>query len=132
MLQSGAPADQETIHASYFFAFYDAEFVDQVYQKLLKRPPDPSGGSHYLAAIRAGESRYQILDGIFRSEEAREQGVQLLGMTRYRRRRALYAIPFVGRLAQILAFLWQAGSVRKDLRALENHLYRLSNKVGDL
>ncbi|MCW2361387.1 MULTISPECIES: DUF4214 domain-containing protein [Sphingobium] len=132
MLQSGAPADENIVHASYFFAFYDAEFVDQVYHKLLKRPPDPTGGSHYVAAIRAGDSRYQILDSIFRSAEAREQGVQLIGMSRFRRRRKLYAIPVIGKLAQMIAFLRQVDAVRRDLRALENHLYRLSNKIGDL
>ena len=136
MLQPSTPTDQASgpvsIHASYFFAFYDAEFVNQVYQKLLGREPDPAGHAHYLTAIRAGESRYLVIDGISRSAEAKNYGVALQGMDAYRRRKALYALPIIGQLAQAIALLWRVGALRKDLRALENHLYRLSAKAGDL
>lgn len=114
------------IHASYFFDFCDEEFVIEVYDKLLGRAPDPVGLSTFLPLIRAGESRYLVLDGIANSAEAREFGVQLLGMRPYRRMRKWCKIPVVGRVIHAVLLLWHAGEMMKDLRALENHLYRIT------
>jgi hypothetical protein len=128
----GPPIERGSIHASYFFDFYDEAFLQEVYVKLLKRNPDSSGKAYYLGAIRAGASRYRILNDLSQSSEGRIGGVKLRGMLPYRCMKVVKAIPIVGRVVQAILFLWRADALLKDLRALENHMYRLSSKVGDL
>ncbi len=131
-VQSGTTSGQESIHASYFFNFYDQEFLNEAYGKLLKREPDPTGNSHYLAALRAGESRYHILSSLARSGEAKEHGIVLQGMLPYRCMKIVTAIPILGSVVQAGLFFWRVDALLKDLRALENHVYRLSSKFDDL
>ena len=122
----------ESVNASYFLDFYDEEFVQEAYAKLLRRAPDASGRAHYLGLLRSGDSRYQILDSLSRSSECRNEGVRLNGMTSYRWIKKIQAIPVLAQLAQTLLFIWRINRFMKDLRALENHVYRVSSKVGDL
>jgi hypothetical protein len=121
----------DSLPASYFFDFYDEEFLSEVYLQLLKRPLDPTGASGYLRLIRHGKSRYVILDNVIRSAEAKAVGVRLSGMTAYRIMKVLLAIPIVGHILQATTLLLRAGRLMNDLRAMENHLYRLS-KIEDL
>jgi hypothetical protein len=123
---------RESIHSSHFFDFYDEGFLHEVYSKLLKRELDPPGRAHYLVAIRSGESRYSILSDVARSSEARGAGVELRGMTPYHCMKVVKRIPILGRLVQAALFLWRVDALMKDLRALENHVYRVSSKIGDL
>jgi len=122
---------RDSIPASYFFDFYDEEFLSEVYLQLLKRPVDPAGASGYLPLIRQGKSRYVILDNIIRSAEAKAAGVTLSGMTAYRTMKVLRKIPIAGHVVQAVMLLLSAGRMMDDLRAMENHLYRLS-KIENL
>ncbi len=122
---------RDSIPASYFFDFYDEEFLSEVYLQLLKRPVDPAGAKGYLLLIRQGKSRYVILDNVIRSAEAKAAGVQLSGMTAYRITKVLRKVPIVGHVLQAAMLLLRAGRMMNDLRAMENHLYRLS-KIEDL
>lgn len=118
-----------TIDASYFWDFYDEAFLQEAYRRLLKREIDPHGLAHYLVHIRAGESRYRVLYELSRSKEGKGAGVTVHGLLSYRFLRIVRAIPIVGKLVQAGIFLWRIDSFMRDLRALENHAYRLSTKV---
>jgi SAM-dependent methyltransferase len=64
-----------------FLRFDDADFIDVVYQTLLRRPPDPKGSDGYLDALRSGAlSKVEILGNIRFSEEGRRQGVHVDGL----------------------------------------------------
>jgi Domain of unknown function (DUF4214) len=117
------------IHASHFFAFYDEDFLIEVYDKLLKRKPDPTGIATYLPLIRSGETRYRVLDAISRSPEAGAIGVRVFGMKPYRRMRRLRRIPVAGRMVDAALILWHANDLMRDLRAFETHIYRISKKI---
>ncbi|BDD67261.1 hypothetical protein Sj15T_22820 [Sphingobium sp. TA15] len=114
------------IHSSYFFEFHDQEFVEEVYLKLLLREPDPVGLQKYLSIIRKGGSRYQVLRDIARSTESRQTGVMLEGMNAYNISRILKNIPVFGTIIEIFSFCCRIKSFRQDMRALENHIYRIS------
>lgn len=119
------------IQAAHFFDFYDEEFLVEVYKMLLGRAPDPSGLAAYMPLIRSGETRYLVLDAISRSPEAGAIGVRVFGMKPYRRMRSLRRIPVIGRLVDAAVLLWNAREIMRDLRALENHIYRVS-KTSEL
>ena len=122
--------EKTTVHASYFWDFYDEGFLREAYRCLLKREIDPTGLAHHLAHIRAGESRYRTLFDLSRSQEFKGAGVILRGLSSYRWMKIVRAIPVVGRIAQATIFLWRIDAFMKDLRALENHVYRLSTKIN--
>lgn len=130
-LRADRPGSEHGIHASYFFDFFDEAFLQEAYARLLKRDPDPSGKTYYLDLIRKGESRYRILDDLAQSAEAKNAGTHLLGMSPYRRMKTVRSVPVLGRLVQAALFIWRIDAFLKDLRALENHIYRLSTKAGN-
>jgi len=116
----------EVVHAAEFFSFYDKDFITQVYLRLLKREPDPIGFGEFLAQIRSGETRYSIIEAISNSPEGRKSGVRLEGMDGYKRFKKIQAIPVIGTLFAIAMILSKSKALIKDLRALENHIYRMS------
>lgn len=64
-----------------FLRFDDADFIDVVYQALLRRPADSKGRQDYLDALRSGAiSKVEILGLIRFSEEGRRQGVHVDGL----------------------------------------------------
>lgn len=122
-----APDPMETdFQASYFLNFHDAQFLEEVYRNLLKREPDPPGYSRYIYQLRLGESRYRILRDISRSGEARQKNVTLRGMSGYSVYRVIEKIPVLGSLVILFFFFLRIKSFLKELRALENHAYRLT------
>jgi FkbM family methyltransferase len=61
--------------------FDDIDFVDTAYRALLLRPADPVGRSHYLDALRGGNtSKVEILGAIRFSAEGRKCGVHVDGL----------------------------------------------------
>lgn len=126
----GPETEKTVIQASYFWDFYDEDFLREAYRCLLRREIDPTGLAHHLARIRAGESRYRILSDLSRSKECKGAGVTLRGLAPYRCMKFVRAIPVVGRIVQAAIFLWRIDTFMKDLRALENHVYRLSSKIN--
>ncbi len=125
-----APDPTDTnFHASYFLNFYDDHFLEEVYRHLLKREPDPPGYSRYIYQLRLGESRYKILRDISRSGEARQKNVTLSGLGGYSVYRLIEPVPVIGSMVILLFFLLRIKSFLKELRALENHAYRLTRAV---
>src|ERR1039457_1550213 len=65
-------------------AFRDEEFIHAAYRRVLRREPDPSGLAHHLGHLRAGShTRLEILLDLRFSEEGRQVGVLIPGLTRY-------------------------------------------------
>lgn len=124
--EAPARAPSTPLHVSYFLNFYDEQFVWELYAKLLNRKPDVQGNAYYLSLVRAGVSRYEIVSNIASSREFASRKVPLAGMKSYRVYRSLAAIPVLGRFVQGVVFLFNIETFLKDLRALENHVYRLS------
>lgn len=121
--------EQDSVEASYFMEFYDEEFLQEAYRHLLKREIDPAGLASYLRVIRSGESKYQILYNLSRSKECKGTGIVVLGLLPYRCMKMIRSVPILGRVVQTAVFLWRIDTFLKDLRALENHVYRLSTKI---
>ena len=121
------PEPTETsFQAAYFLNFHDNQFLQEVYRHLLKREPDPPGYSRYIYQLRLGESRYKILRDISRSSEARQKNVTLSGLGGYSVYRLIENIPVVGSGVVLLFFLLRIKRFLRELRALENHAYRLT------
>jgi hypothetical protein len=59
---------------------HDQAFVTKAYEVILGRAPDPGGLSNYLAQVRSGVHKAQIIAELAQSTEGRLKGVDLPGM----------------------------------------------------
>jgi FkbM family methyltransferase len=75
-----SPLDRAAISISEMLSLEGETFIDCAYFTILKRAPDPPGGTFYLSRLLAGEKKIQILDEISASEEAELAGVLLPGL----------------------------------------------------
>lgn len=105
---------------------YDEEFVRTAYAAILKRNPDNEGLNYYLKRIRSGISRENLLIQLLKSPEAKIYNTKISGLPGYKLTDRVFNIPFIGAVVSALFFLVTIKSHLKDLRALENHLHRMS------
>ena len=61
--------------------YQEVQFVECAYRTLLRRTPDTHGQSYYLGRLLDGSPKIRILSEIAESEEARNVGAQLPGLT---------------------------------------------------
>lgn len=109
--------------------YHDEEFLAQVFAFYLGRPADEEAVAHYTRLLRSGASRQQVLLDVARSPEARKRGKTARGEGRVAAALFVDRIPVVRTLAAIVRFNLNLRAHMRDMRALQNHLYRLSKKV---
>jgi hypothetical protein len=119
-----------TPHVDYFMHYYDEDFVRAAYLFYLGREPEPAGLQHHAQRLREGLSRQQILVDIAGSEEARSRNRHAAGERAIATAVAIERIPLIGTFVIILKFHSRLRSHLRDIRALQNHLYRISRKVA--
>src|ERR1700722_11173818 len=74
----------------------DRQFVEAAYMTILKRRPDIDGFNFYLARLRSGVRKIQILSEIGASPEARVAAVELPGLRDALWRQKFVRIPLLG------------------------------------
>jgi hypothetical protein len=117
-------------HVSHFLQYYDEDFVRVVYSFYLGREPDAAGLQYYTDRIRHGVSRQQILIDIARSGESRRRGRRALGERAVSRALAAERIPLLGTALALMKFQMGLKRHLQDMRALHNHLYRITKRIG--
>ncbi|MDI1296265.1 MAG: DUF4214 domain-containing protein [bacterium] len=120
---NGASAPLE---AADLLNFYDEQFVLEAYRRLLNRKPDTQGHAYYLNLVRSGTSRYEVIYNITSSQEFYFRKIPLSGLKGYKIFRWLTQIPVLGHCVKVMIFLFRIEAFMQDIRALENHVYRLS------
>lgn len=129
-IEAKAIAQSRLAHVQQFMQYHDEDFVRVVFQYYLGRDPDPLGLEHYASRLRIGISRQQILIDVARSDEAKLRGKTAFGEDYVAKILALERIPLVGTILSILRFNLNIKNHLQDMRALQNHLYRLTKKIG--
>jgi GT2 family glycosyltransferase len=74
------PETGEASNLRTLLACQDHRFVECAYLTLLKRQPDTAGLSYYLARLRSGAPKLQLLDEIMKSREAQLAGIVVPGL----------------------------------------------------
>lgn len=99
----------------------DLDFVRCAYVTLLGRQPDLPGQAHYVAQIRAGYSKFDILWRVRNSSEAKRHDPGIAGLDRALKRAAWQRRPLLGAISRFLR-ADADGQSRNDraLRALMN------------
>ena len=117
------------VRVDHFMRYHDEEFVVRVFAYYLGREPDEFGLAHYLRQIRSGVSRQRVLLDISRGAEARARGKRAVGESAIATAVLMDRIPILRELVAFLRFNLHLRRYLRDMRALENHLYRLSKNL---
>jgi hypothetical protein len=108
-------------------ALYDEPFICCTYWTLLGRAPDPNGLSHFLACLRRGTSKIEILSKIALSDEGRAfQRPEIVGLSAAIHRFRLSRLPLVGPFLRYVGLGWKDVGIEQRLRSIENQLYRIA------
>lgn len=128
---NAAPSPSESISkVEDILKLHDKPFVVKAYAAILGRTPDPGGLANYLAQVRAGAHKAQILAELAESPEGRRQSPGLPGLQnvirRYGKRPPSLWARFMRRISRD-----DSESTERHLRAIENQLYLLDQHVSE-
>ncbi len=109
-------------------SYYDEKFIHSAYHTVLGRAPDPEGMRYYLARIRAGISKVEILAQLRTSIEGKSRNHNVNGLDNVIRRYKLMKIPLIGTLYKIAGFE-NANSLERLIRSVENKIHVMDSKL---
>jgi hypothetical protein len=108
----------------------DAEFIDAAYQAALNRTPDVIGKGYYLALLRSGASKAEVLGRLkYSTEGGRTISAPIGGLARAYWVDKLGRLPVLGRGLRFFAALWTLADSDRRSRVAANDLARLRAQV---
>ncbi|HRD32793.1 MAG TPA: methyltransferase domain-containing protein [Rhodocyclaceae bacterium] len=113
-LPRGGPCDLASL-----LQHHDSQFIVLAYEVLLGRTPDSAGYQHYLAELREGAAKVDLLGRLRYSVEGRKHGCTVPGLWRAWALQRLYRIPLLGRIVRILSLIWHLPDLERSQRAQE-------------
>ena len=116
-------------HVNNFLSLYDRNFIEASYLAILKRKPDTEGEKYYLNRIRSGSSKAKILAQIKNSKEAALHKVKITGLQSILFIEGVCGIPVIGNLFQLIIFIVSINAYQRDMRILENHIFRVMEEM---
>jgi hypothetical protein len=107
---------------------HDEAFVYSAYQQVLGRTPDPGGLSNYLAQVRAGVGRAQIVAELAQSPEGKLKRSELAGLgaliAEHRKRPSSVLGWFFRRFGREIL-----EPTQRQLRSMDNSLYLMDQRM---
>jgi Domain of unknown function (DUF4214) len=108
----------------------DRQFVACAYIALLNRDPDPEGLSYYLARLRAGFSKMELLKQLRTSTEGKTQTVVFQDMDRRIAQYQRGQLPLFGWLFRLIEGTDGNGKRDRLLRSIENNFQILNTDIS--
>ena len=96
-------------------------FLTQAYRIVLGRNPDPIGLANYMARLKSGTSKLELLSQLVASQEAKKVGSKFPGLHEITQRHKYSKLPFMG---------WYKPATEqlsKKLNVIENKLFEISS-----
>jgi Domain of unknown function (DUF4214) len=109
-------------HVRDFLPLHDRAFVTAAYRAVLRREPDLVGLEGYLAQLRSGMSKAEILACLQYSAEGRLAGTLVAGLRFPYAMHKLGQWPVIGPWMGRLAAIWYLPDTERERRAFENTL----------
>lgn len=98
-------------HVNDLLAFHDQHFVENAFQALRGRAPEPVELNEYLTALRGGWlTKLEILEALRAAAQRQGQAVRVNGLAHRRAKgmaRRLLRVPVLGWLLRVLRSLWR-------------------------
>lgn len=110
-------------------SLHDQDFVQSAYQILLDRAPDPEGLHYYLARIRKGISKEEIVAQLGQSSECKSRKVKIAGLNKLIKHHRRLKTPFLGMFLRLLGPKKVERDIQQKLRVIENKLYAQNVQV---
>lgn len=110
-------------------SYHDERFIYNAYHTLLDRAPDAEGLSYYLASLRSGIGKVEILAQIRLSAEGKSREIKVAKLDEEIRRHKLLKIPFLGTFMRITGIIQVDDNEQKKLNAIENKLNLLETNL---
>lgn len=109
-------------HVRDFLPLHDRAFVTAAYRAVLRREPDLVGLEGYLAHLRSGMSKAEILVCLQYSPEGRLAGTRVSGLRLAHAMHQLSEWAVIGPWMRRLAAIWYLPDTERERRAFENTL----------
>ena len=110
-------------------SYDDVQFVHAAYLTVLGRVPDPEGMHYYLARVRAGIHKLEILGQLRMSKEGRAKPPTMAALERAIKWHRRLKNPFLGTLMRPFAGGHSVDDSQQKLRAIDNKLYLIDSKL---
>jgi SAM-dependent methyltransferase len=127
------PAFQQNPDAAYqlndFSAYDDVQFIYAAFRAILKREPDEDGLKTYLAMLRDGALKAELLGRLRQSPEGRLQRTRVRGLSLSYSLDAISRWPVIGRVIGIAVAIWNLPSSQRDQRRKSNEFARRLDEV---
>lgn len=111
---------------------HDHSFISAAYRSILGRAPDAEGERHYLARLRSGVHKLEILGQIRRSTEGRAFVPAVAGLDHAIRRNLWARRPFFGLIVRLITGADGNSASERYLRVVANELGRLNESNAAL
>src|SRR6266478_383028 len=99
-----------------FAAYDDVEFVEAAYRAILKREPDEDGLKTYLAMLRDGALKAELLGRLRQSPEGGLRRIRVVGLSLPYALDVVSRWPVIGRVVGIAVAIWSLPSSQRDQR----------------
>jgi SAM-dependent methyltransferase len=120
----------ERYHLNDFLALHDQDFINAVYQGVLKRSPDGPGQLHFLSALRSGSlSKIEILGRLRYSPEGRRLRVPVAGLLPALVAQHSYRMPMLGGILAWLVALVRLPRMARSLQGFENYQHQRNGEL---
>jgi len=124
--QPSTPILASTLAA--LLACHDQHFIRCAYQTLLNRAPDPEGLGYYLARLRLGFSKIQILAQLRLSSEGQAHAAQVSGLDAAIKNHQQGRYPLIGWVFRRING-WEGNHpTERKLRGIENQIFLLGDE----
>jgi FkbM family methyltransferase len=124
--QPSTPILASTLAA--LLACHDQHFIRCAYQTLLNRAPDPEGLGYYLARLRLGFSKIQILAQLRLSGEGQANAAQVSGLDAAIKNHQQGRYPLIGWVLRRING-WEGNHpTERKLRGIENQIFVLGDE----
>ena len=113
-------------------SYDDERFIHSAYHTLLNRAPDAEGMRYYLARVRTGISKVEILAQLSSGAEGKPRQIKVAGLNEAIRRHKQLRTPVLGALLRLIGVTGVEGDVQQSLRAFKNrgHIFNTQMLKG--
>jgi SAM-dependent methyltransferase len=116
--------EEAAYHFRDFLEYDDVDFVRAAYEAILKREADEEGLRCYLAMLREGAPKAEILHRICQSPEGRQRAVRIGGLRLPYVLDSISRLPIIGRLIAIAVAIWNLPAAERSQRRKSRELAR--------
>jgi len=112
-----------TYYISDFTRYNDVAFINNAYELILQREPDPHSKANFLERLRSGEkTKVEIITSLLYSKEGREHKVKIKGTKIRYLITLIYKIPVISYVAKLIIVWLSLPRVITRLNQHESHI----------